>query len=186
MSTSPGILVLVVGPSGAGKDTVLRDAAALLRDEPSIVFPRRYITRPSDTSEHHIAVCTDEFARLAAMHAFALTWTAHELHYGIPTSIQYDIQAGCMVVCNVSRTIVSAARETFARVRVVEITAEEATLAARLRGRGREPPSEIGARLLRTRAAFQFSVDTTVRNDGAPEIAALKFAALLTDWLGSG
>lgn len=41
----PGRLVLVVGPSGAGKDTVLTLARDACRG--TVLFPRRVVTRPA-------------------------------------------------------------------------------------------------------------------------------------------
>ncbi|MCC2112585.1 MAG: phosphonate metabolism protein/1,5-bisphosphokinase (PRPP-forming) PhnN, partial [Hyphomicrobiales bacterium] len=43
--TGPGRLVLVVGPSGAGKDTLM---AAIGRARPDLHIVRRVVTRPSE------------------------------------------------------------------------------------------------------------------------------------------
>jgi ribose 1,5-bisphosphokinase len=44
-----GALVYVMGPSGAGKDSVLGRARAMLSTDLPIVFAHRYITRPADS-----------------------------------------------------------------------------------------------------------------------------------------
>ncbi len=47
----PGRLVLVVGPSGAGKDTLIGLAQAACAEDGTIVFPRRVVTREASASE---------------------------------------------------------------------------------------------------------------------------------------
>ena len=104
----PGRLVLVVGPSGAGKDTLI-DACA--RGPAATIamscFRAASITRPSSAAEDHDTVSERRSIRPLAAGAFALWWPAHGLKYGIPRSIDADIRAGRTVVCNVSRTVVA-------------------------------------------------------------------------------
>ena len=61
----PGRLVLVVGPSGAGKDTLIAGAKAGLADDASVVFPRRVVTRASGNGEDHDTLTVAEFDRSA-------------------------------------------------------------------------------------------------------------------------
>ena len=82
--------------------------------------------------------------------AFALAWNAHGLKYGIPGSIEADIRQDRTVVCNVSRTVVAAARARYAHVTVVLITAPPEVLAARLTQRARPSDGVIAQRLRRT------------------------------------
>ena len=102
----PGRLVLVVGPSGAGKDTLIQGARESCANDPSVVFPKRVVTRPSSSAEDHDTMSDAAFTAAVADGAFALWWGAHGNQYGIPASIDADIRAGKTVVCNVSRTIV--------------------------------------------------------------------------------
>jgi phosphonate metabolism protein PhnN/1,5-bisphosphokinase (PRPP-forming) len=145
-----GRLVLVVGPSGTGKDTLIGAAREALRGDARYVFPRRTITRAAMVElEDHDTADAAAFARLAAAGAFALTWQAHGLSYGLPAGIAGDIAAGRVVICNGSRTMVEAARQKFPGTQVVLIDATPEVRAARLMGRGRESAGEIAARLAR-------------------------------------
>jgi ribose 1,5-bisphosphokinase len=167
----PGRLVLVVGPSGAGKDTLIGLARATLRDDPSVVFPRRVITRAA-ADEPHDTMDAAAFEGAARAGAFALTWDAHDLRYGIPVGIDADIRTGRTVVCNVSRAILDEARERYAEVRVVLVTAPPEVLAARLAARARGSDGDLAKRLARADAFADFAADCVIENVGAAEAGA--------------
>jgi ribose 1,5-bisphosphokinase len=166
----PGRLVLVVGPSGGGKDTLIAGARSACEGNPSVVFPRRVVTRPSSSFEDNAMLSDDAFKQEAAQGAFALWWAAHGHVYGIPSSIDDDIRAGRAVVCNVSRSIVSAARERYAAVTVVLVTAPEAVLQERLAGRNRASDGDIGSRIARSaKPETAVEADIEISNVGPAE-----------------
>lgn len=167
----PGRLVLVVGPSGAGKDTLIDCVRAACRDRTDILFPRRVITRPSTAAEDHDTVTEAAFEHAASEGAFAIWWSAHRLKYGIPIAIDAGLQAGRTVVCNVSRTVVQAARARYAHVAVVLVTAPPEVLSARLSGRARGSDGNVADRIGRTVVA-ELNPDVTIDNIGAVEQAA--------------
>ncbi len=172
-----GTLYLIVGPSGAGKDTLI--TAARDRLSQTHVFPRRTITRPIQSPEEdHIVTTVDSFTTQMQANHFALTWNAHGLHYGIPSSILDDIKRGKHVVANVSRELIEQAKQIFHPVHVILVTAPIQILSARLRSRGREAPSDITGRL--TRKA-EITANTTIVNDGSIETALNKFIIALTN-----
>jgi phosphonate metabolism protein PhnN/1,5-bisphosphokinase (PRPP-forming) len=143
------VLVLVVGPSGAGKDTLLAGARERLAADPRFVWVRREITRPAAAGgEDHQPVTRDEFCTRRDAGAYAFWWEAHGLGYGIPAGIAAELEAGRVVVANVSRGVIAEAARRF-DVLVLEITAPPEVLAARLRARGREAASDIAERLAR-------------------------------------
>ena len=183
-SASRGTLVLVVGPSGAGKDSVIAGAAERLSGDPSFIFARRLITRPAAAGgEEHIAVSPAEFAEWRDAGGLMLHWHAHGLDYGLPMTLTGELAAGRTVIANVSRTVIAEARERFAAV-AVAVTASPEALAARLAARGRETADDIHDRLRRSASVPADPADLVIENDGALEDAVERFTGVLLGIVG--
>lgn len=144
-----GCFVVIVGPSGAGKDTLLRGVADVLAGDHRFVFARRIITRACDGTEDHDCISEAEFTRLKEAEAFLLCWSANGLSYGLPGDLKRDLAGGRYVVANVSRAALPDVRERFVRHLIVHVTATPEVLARRLAARGREDAAQQQARLAR-------------------------------------
>jgi ribose 1,5-bisphosphokinase len=142
-------MVLVVGPSGAGKDTLLGLARSACVDDGRIVFPRRVVTRQASQAEDNDELTPDAFGQALTRGEFALHWEAHGHFYALPRRIENDVRAGRTVVINVSRTVIDAVRRAYANVVVVSITAPPEVLAERLKMRARGSDGQIENRLSR-------------------------------------
>ena len=168
-------VVAIVGPSGAGKDTLIR---AALVARPDLRLARRVITRPADAGgEDFDGVTLAEFASRRDAGEFALHWQAHGLSYGIP---QAAITGGGTVLFNGSRAALATAKAQVHGLQVILVTAPDAVLAARLAARGREDPADIAERLARASFALPPGIAATVViNDSSPEQGLARFLAAL-------
>ncbi|MGJ3261733.1 MAG: phosphonate metabolism protein/1,5-bisphosphokinase (PRPP-forming) PhnN [Salinarimonas sp.] len=168
-----GAFVLVVGPSGAGKDTLIDGARTALADDPRVRFPHRLVTRPMGAYEAHDTISDADFEAGIAAGRFALWWRAHGLGYAIPRAVVEDVAAGAVCVVNGSRSRVAQARAGLPAVVVIEVTAPRAVLAARIAARGRD--ADADARLARSDALASIDADVTIVNDRTPDegVAAL-------------
>jgi phosphonate metabolism protein PhnN/1,5-bisphosphokinase (PRPP-forming) len=170
------MLVLVVGPSGAGKDTLLDAARTALDGDARFRFVRRVITRPAEAGgEAHEAVTPAEYAT----RRFALRWHAHGIDYGISEDIETDLAAGRVVVASVSRGVIAEAASRYP-VHVIEVTAPTHVLAARLAARGREDADDIARRLARDVPLADGVPTEKVVNDSTLEAGAARFLAALS------
>lgn len=142
--------VYVMGPSGAGKDAVLRFARDNLPPGLKVAFAHRYITRPATADgENHVALTAAEFEARRAAGLFAFDWRAHDVAYGIGIEIESWRRAGFVVVISGSREHFLGLRRDDLDIRPVLITAAPAIVERRLIARGREDAESVAERLQR-------------------------------------
>jgi ribose 1,5-bisphosphokinase len=175
----PGRLVLVVGPSGAGKDTLIAVAKRHCADDARVKFPRRVVTRPSSEFEDNLAMTSAEFDAAEGQRAFALHWRAHDHAYGVPRQIDNDIRAGKTVVVNVSRSIIADARKRYDNVTVVLITAPAEIMAQRVAARKRASDTSVEERVQRASLPESAAPDILISNIGSAEDHGRELAKLV-------
>ncbi|MFP5466732.1 MAG: phosphonate metabolism protein/1,5-bisphosphokinase (PRPP-forming) PhnN [Gammaproteobacteria bacterium] len=143
-------LVYVIGPSGAGKDSVLQGLRQTWPEAASAHWARRTITRDAQAGgEQHEAVDADTFVQLARAQAFAMHWTANGLSYGVRHAELQALRQGGWVFVNGSRGWLSRLLVQWPQATVVHIGASPDVLARRLAARGRENADAVAQRLAR-------------------------------------
>lgn len=166
--------VAVVGPSGAGKDTLMLAARAI---RPDLRLVRRVITRPSGSGgEDFEGVTPEAFAQMQAQGRFLLDWQAHGLRYGLPRDAFLDGP----VLVNLSRRALAQAAAVLPGLHVIHITARPEVLAKRLSARGREDAGQIAARIARGTGPLPEGLPVThIDNSETVETAVRAFLAAL-------
>lgn len=174
---APGRLVVVVGPSGCGKDTLLDAARAVFADDPHVHFARRDITRPSSAGgENHRALTTVEFEHKLEAGAYPLHWDAHQLRYGVANTELAPLERGEAVVLNGSRAVLDHVVAFHPNTRVISIRVQQDILEERLRNRGREGNAAVDKRLSRA-TAYDVAGPHVIEiwNDGTVEEGVARF-----------
>lgn len=166
-----GSLILVVGPSGVGKDTLLDGARERLAGHEFYRFCRRVITRDKDAGgEDYIAVSEETFSQMLARKEFFHHWGAHGLRYGLPANILDDLKRGVNVIVNASRRELGHMAALWAETVVVSIEASPEIIALRLSARARESAEEIERRIRRSAELPELPCPIIrVRNETSPE-----------------
>ncbi len=142
-------LIWLIGPSGAGKDSLL--AALRHQQIPELLVAHRYITRPADAGgENHIALSDAEFSQRAAGGLFALAWQANGYRYGLGIELDQWLATGMSVIVNGSRQHLPHAMERYGnQLLPVMLQVSNDVLRRRLETRGRETSDAIEQRLRR-------------------------------------
>ncbi|MGL4302492.1 MAG: phosphonate metabolism protein/1,5-bisphosphokinase (PRPP-forming) PhnN [Sphingomonas sp.] len=182
-----GVFLPVVGPSGAGKDTLIDAARRHLADDRRFHFARRVITRPADAGgEAHLAATMATFDALEAAGGFALSWRAHDLAYGIPVAADDELANGRHVIANLSRGAIGAAAARYPAICVLHVTAPPELLRARLSARQREGAGGQAARLNRVATVPAGVPVIDIVNDGSIELGARRLLDALQAVAESG
>ena len=179
MRKEGGTLVLVCGPSGGGKDSLIQASHGEMESDRQYVFPKRVITRAEHTApEEHIHTTMDGFQVSEEGNAFMLHWHAHGHGYGIPGHIMENLKEGRHVIVNVSRSVIQDAMALWPHTKVILVTASLDTAFRRLKERGRESEEEIAQRLKRYDVPVPEGIDLTrINNDGDFDTAFSEFKA---------
>lgn len=136
-------IILIVGASGVGKDTLIKEAKKELKKE--FNFIRRYITRKPDKNEKNFFLENSAFKLLKENEFFISSWEAHNNLYGISK----DSIKNKTNIISISRSKIADFEKHFDKVYVINITLNDTELKRRLIKRGRENIKEIEKRLER-------------------------------------
>ena len=181
-------LIYTLGPSGAGKDSLLAWLKDRLPPHAPVHFARRVIDRVAqDSGEQHESVSAERFEQLRTDDAFALHWKANGHQYGIRHSELSVPGSPHWVLLNGSRAYLPQALDRYAGMTVLHITASAEVLHARLIARQRENAAAVEARVQRSIdwKAPEGCQLLQVRNDRSLDAAGdqlLQALGTLPDW----
>jgi len=176
----PGFFFYIVGPSGAGKDSLIDGARTELPSH-DFIFARRVITRPpGKPGEDHDSCTEEQFEARRSNGEFLVTWTAHGLMYGLPRELLVEQQAGNHIIANGSRAIAEQLKTLVPNLVFIEVTAPIDVLAKRIAQRGRETEQEIRERLARQVNPLPADVETyQIQNDQSLAIGIRRFVSVV-------
>ena len=172
-----GTLILVVGNSGSGKDSIINGASEEYPlDLKKVYIVKRYITRPPSENEDNYFISTEEFNEMSKLGKFALQWHIYGLNYGVPIEIEKWLKKGHPVIVNVSRIIINDTRKKYENVKVVFIEVPFDITLLRLKNRERESEEGLKERIERARNNQKFpEADFVVDNSGELDEAISQF-----------
>lgn len=157
-----GTLIVVSGPSGVGKSTLLKRA---LESTPELVFSVSLTTRPPRDGERdgidYCFVDLDEFERLASEGQLLERAVVHGQHYGTPRDAVHELQGqGRTVILDIDTQGADQVRASGEPATFVFVLPPDfESLQQRLTSRGTEDPTSITMRLGRARSEMERASD---------------------------
>lgn len=183
---SSHLVILVVGKSGSGKDTLMRESQQILQVDKNIPVNilQRYITRTSDENEESIFITQEEYLQRKKANEFSLYWRIYGNWYGCPrNSINTSIKRGELVLINVSRSILYEARKNYPHCKIVLIDVPQSIAEERVKSRGRETGKRLKDRLTRMKKEDidMPQPNKIILNDDSLERAVMELSSYLED-----
>jgi ribose 1,5-bisphosphokinase len=174
-----GYLILVVGNSGSGKDTIIKEV--ILRNHTlKLIAPKRYITRNPSVDEDNLFLTEEAYQKKSMQHEFAIEWEIYGLKYGVSIEIDDWLKKGYSVIINVSRNVVEQTKQRYSKCKVVFVEVPFEIILKRILKRGREEKAALEARIERAKQNQKYpKADFVVDNSGKLENAVTQFIKYL-------
>ena len=186
-----GKLIVLTGPSGVGKGTLLR---SLLQRHPELYLSVSATTRQPRPGEidgqHYYFVSRDKFEEMVSAGEL-LEWAEYAgNYYGTPrTPVQRQVQLGQSVILEIEVVGARKIHHTFpTALRLFVLPPSLAELEQRIRGRGQDSEDAIARRLSRAKAEIEAAdeFDVQIVNDDMEQALLLIEAAIFGWWLAVG
>jgi guanylate kinase len=178
-----GKLIVLTGPSGVGKGTLLR---SLLQRHPELYLSVSATTRQPRPGEidgqHYYFVSRDKFEEMVSAGEL-LEWAEYAgNYYGTPrTPVQRQVQLGQSVILEIEVVGARKIHHTFpTALRLFVLPPSLAELEQRIRGRGQDSEDAIARRLSRAKAEIDAAdeFDVQIVNDDMEQALLLIEAAI--------